>query len=102
MKATRPEVYAALDSERAYQQKWDTSRSSGEEGNGERTLDEFALYIYGYASDLMKCGSHEIDPAKKLEIVRKVGGLCVAALEQHGAPHRTRSHIPNVDQRGAG
>ena len=87
--STRPNVYAAIDSEREYQdKKWGGARSSGTAGNGERTLDEFSSYIYGYATDLQYLASHELDPVKKLDFVRKVAGLCVACMEQHGAPPR--------------
>jgi hypothetical protein len=89
MKATRQEVYAALDTERAYQDsKWGDSRSSGEQGAGERTLDEFALYIHGYADDLRRIASHTVYRQEKLDFIRKVGALCVAAMEQHGAEPR--------------
>lgn len=89
MKTPRSEVYAALDSERAYQDmRWGGSRSSGEQGAGERTLDEFALYIYGYAHLLMQFAAVSLDPIEKLNLMRKVGGLVVSAMEQHGAPRR--------------
>ena len=91
MSATRQEVYAAIDSERDYQdRKWGQTESSGKPGvGGARTIDEFASYILGYAMDLHRISSHELDPAKKLDFVRKVAGLCVSCMEQHGAPHRS-------------
>lgn len=90
MSAPRSEVYAAIDSERAYQDaRWGTTESSGKSGvGGARTLDEFVLYIDGYTRDLVQVASHELDPAAKLAFVRKVAGLCVACMEQHGAPLR--------------
>lgn len=89
MTTLRKQAYAALDSERAYQDfKWGQSASSGGPGNGNRTLDEFILYISGYADELKRIGSTESDPRKKLDFVRKVGGLAVACMEQHGAPRR--------------
>lgn len=89
MTATREEVYEALDSERVYQNaRWGDTASSGRPGSGDRTLDEFILYIVGYANKLAAIGSVSADPAEKLEFVRKVGGLCVATMEQHGAPRR--------------
>ena len=85
----RNEVYAAIDSERDYQDKrWGATASSGNPGAGERTIDEFALYISAYADDLKDIASHALDPDNKLAWVRKIAGLCVACLEQHGAPSR--------------
>ena len=82
-------VYKAIDTEREYQEEcWGSTLSSDQPGNGDRTLDEFVLYIAGYTDDLVRNASHFGSPQAKLDIVRKVAGLCVAAMEQHGAPHR--------------
>ena len=49
----RNQVYVLIDGERDYQDaRWGDAASSGRPGNGERTIDEFALYIRGYAEDL--------------------------------------------------
>ncbi len=86
---SRQDVYFAIDSERDYQEEvWGATQSSDEPGNGDRTLDEFALYIVGYSDDLLRNASHFGSPKAKLDIIRKVAGLCVAAMEQHGAPER--------------
>jgi hypothetical protein len=86
---SRQDVYAVIDGERAYQDsRWGGSASNGRPGAGERTLDEYCLYIVGYADDLKHIASHEPDPIKKLEFVRKVAALCVACMEEHGAVPR--------------
>lgn len=91
---SREEVYAALDSERNYQDsRWGGTLSGDREPfagqkAGDRTVDEFILYIAGYTGDLVQNASHFADTQSKLDIVRKVGALCVATLEQHGAPKR--------------
>ena len=80
----------AIRSERYYQDsKWGDSASSGEPGvGGYRTIDEFALYITEYTDQLRReCGTG-MNPRSKLELVRKVGALCIAAMEWHGAPKR--------------
>ena len=89
----RKEVYAAIDSERDYQDfRWQGTKSSNVESHSrdalDRTLDEFALYIQGYANELAKIASTTDNPRGKLNFVRKVAGLCVGAMEAHGAPHR--------------
>jgi len=84
--ATREIVYATIDTERDYQDRvWGGKASSGNPGNGNRTVDEFALYIQGYANDLANIASHSDDLEEKLHFVRKVAGLAVACMEQHGA-----------------
>ena len=80
----RQDVYDIIDSERDYQeQKFGNSKSSSRKGSGERTLDEFALYIRGYAEDLAYIGSHSTSKSNKIDAVRKIAGLCVQCLEQH-------------------
>ena len=91
---TRQEVYAAIDSEREYQDKlWGHSLSGNRpstelQPGGTRTVDEFSLYIIGYANDLLIKGSHFADDKEKLDIIRKIAGLGVACMEQHGVQHR--------------
>lgn len=96
--SAREAAYAAIDTERDYQEsKWGGSASSGEPGAG-RSIDEFALYIQGYANDLANVAAHTLDATEKLNFVRKVGGLAVACMEQHGAPHRfTEEELRSMD-----
>lgn len=85
----RSQVYELIDGERDYQDlHWGDSLSSNRPGNGERTIDEWALYIYGYAHKLMVAAATITDPNEKLAIVRKVAALGVICMEQHGAPPR--------------
>lgn len=106
---TRDLVYRAIDSERIYQDaRWGrvdkivpgappiTGSSTLGEGVGNRSLDEFVLYMSGYMADLVKIASHTNDPREKLAFVRKVTALGVACMEQHGAPFR---EPPVVDGR---
>jgi len=94
--ATRKEVYNAVDSERDYQDKMWGDRLSGNrlpisslrQSGGDRTVDEFILYMQGYMNDLVHKGSHFCDTPDKMELVRKVTTLGVACMEQHGAPER--------------
>lgn len=94
-KFRRDVVYKAIDGERDYQdKKWGNTLSGGRPGNGERTVDEFVTYIVGYANDLLVNASHFAKTEDKLHIVRKVAGLCVACMEQHGAPERDKHPLP--------
>jgi len=84
------DAFDAIASERRYQDlKWGDSESSGEPGlGGYRTIDEFALYITEYTDQLRReCGT-SVNPRSKLDLMRKVGALCVSAMEWHGAPRR--------------
>lgn len=81
----RSEVYAALDSERNYQDH--RFAIDGYHSATDRSLDEFILYIQQYAHEAGKLTTHGHEtPA--LHFVRKVGALCVGCMERHGAPRR--------------
>lgn len=80
-KATREEVFAAINNEREYQAaKWEETPHE---------IDAFICYIQGYANELTRIGSHTDNVKQRLDFIRKVGTLCVAAMEQHGATTRT-------------
>ncbi len=83
--ANRDEVYVALDSERDYQEYV----FSEESYHTDRTLDEFILYIQQYAAEAGALTTHG-DEKEALNVVRKVGALCVGCMEKHGAPLRIR------------
>ena len=82
----RDNVYAAVDSERTYQNKWDNAES---EGN--HSIVEFIAYMQDYLNEAMHMQSRNAaEHVKKqcLDNMRKVTALGVACMEQHGAPHR--------------
>lgn len=84
-KATREEVFAAINNERDYQSlKW---------GEPEHEIDAFVTYIQGYANELTRVASHTDNIKQRLDFIRKVGTLCVAALEQHGVTSRTEEEM---------
>jgi hypothetical protein len=86
---TRVAVYHAIDSEREYQDRlWGGTLEGGRPGNGFRTVDAYAAYLQRYQNVLIECVGTSDDDSKKLEIIRKIAGLCVVCMEQHGAPLR--------------
>lgn len=93
----RSRVYRLINGERDYQDsRWGSTLSSGrspgiEEEGGMRSIDEFILYIKGYTDDAVNVASHFGESDKKLDPIRKIAALCVACMEQHGAPARRKS-----------
>jgi hypothetical protein len=91
---SRTFVFSSIDSERDYQDaRWGASLSGGRPATqdapgGSRSVDEYILYISGYSDKLKDLGATTDDTLAKLNFVRKVAGLCVACMEQHGAPRR--------------
>jgi hypothetical protein len=92
MSATRKEVYAAIDSERDYQDsKWPQAEwdGSGIKPPNPLTIGEFVLLMEEYCSRARSMWSSEKKPeGLTLELVRKVAGIAVNCMEQHGAPVR--------------
>ncbi len=68
----RQEVYKIIDTEREYQDKLQGKTLSDDRvGNGERSVDEFAIYISAYSANLVEICSKTGDPTRKKEIIRK-------------------------------
>lgn len=98
---TRAEVYAAIDSERAYQEMR-IVRDASTAGSSDATIntngdprphspEEFLIYTQHYLNEAIKVASTVWGPDAKLatmETVRKVAALCVANMEANGAPRR--------------
>ena len=89
--STRKEVYAAIDSERAYQNAM-ADKAYGDPSNDyNKSLETFALYMQSYQNQLVDQLSRTWGPdAYKgpLDTIRKIAALAVAAMEVHGAQPR--------------
>jgi hypothetical protein len=78
--ATREEVYKAIDGERDYQDSLWT------ELDKENKVGDFLVYIRNYVDEAFKVHYKR----NSLDSVRKIAGLCVACMENFGAPTRTK------------
>jgi hypothetical protein len=99
--ATRDEVYAAINSERDYQiNTWGpkakadgkpifTSAAGNEPA---RDAENYILYMEHYLQEARRlastCAGGSDGFQSALDFVRKVAGLAVCCMEQHGAPPR--------------
>jgi len=100
--STRAEVYAAVDSERAYQQDMAAAAHGDPSNDYNKALECFATYIASYSDELTDQLSRTWGPdayRKPLDTVRKIAALAVAAMEVHGAPLRAAAtkHKDGVD-----
>jgi hypothetical protein len=79
----RQEVYKAIDSEREYQDsKWKGSP---------HTLTEWLVFIEDYTAEAKHLLSRNWDAevaTQASDIMRKIAGMAVAALEEHGVRER--------------
>ena len=85
----RQEVYKAINSERNYQdQLWNESTTETE---GKHSVTEWFVYAQNYCSEALHILSRKPDPEATEEakhILRKVGAIMVAAMEEHGVELR--------------
>ena len=91
MKTSRDEVYKAIDSERDYQDsQWPNGQLQGEAPNANPLkIGEFVLLMSEYVDRARHSWSTEKAPElETLNFVRKVAGIAVNCMEQHGAPKR--------------
>ena len=92
-KVKRTEVYAAIDSERDYQmQTWPTSLDPGEDEpkDNPHTVGEDILLMEEYIERARKAWTEVYDSSdmEALHMIRKVAGIAVRCMENHGAPKR--------------
>jgi hypothetical protein len=89
MRMTREEVYKLIDGERAYQDSlWNPETTPS---GGRHSPAEWLVHIQDYAQEAMHIGTRESDETaydKQLAIIRKIAGMAVACMEDHGAPVR--------------
>ena len=84
----RSVVYQAIDSERDYQDRlWPQDGSTG--FPNPLTIGEQILLAEAYIAQARLVWAKEKKPEMlALNIIRKVAGICVNCMEQHGAPFR--------------
>jgi len=91
LRATRAEVYAAIDSERTYQMDMANAAYGDPSNDGKKHLEEFVLYMDDYMRELKTQLSRTWGPKayeNGLHTLRKVLAIGVSAMEIWGAPKR--------------
>lgn len=85
----RSEVYEAIDTERDYQdQRWNENTTTT---GGIHTVATWLTFIRTYVREAEEIVSRNGEPKasqQALHTIRKIAGMAVACMEQHGAPHR--------------
>jgi len=87
----RRQVYTLIDGERDYQDRLPANRTDGEP----RTVGDYLTMLQHYLNEaqrqwVMNAGSQEA-----LDVIRKIAGIAVHCMEDHGAPPRlVRPGVP--------
>jgi hypothetical protein len=81
--ASRAEVYAAIDSERDYQERrWGDAGCNHE-------IAAWITYMRSYLDEAANLASRNSPETIALDCIRKVTAMGVRCMEEHGAPKRT-------------
>jgi hypothetical protein len=82
----REEVYALIDGERAYQDSFVTERFRHSEAD--RSVSSELLMLEEYVARARKAWVDNKGDQAALAVIRKVAGIAVRCMENHGAPMR--------------
>lgn len=89
--ATRRQVFAAINSERAYQDDLRAKNGDDPSERERKTLEQFGYYMEDYLREMKTQLSRTWGPTAydaALDTMRKVTAMGVAAMETWGAPQR--------------
>jgi len=84
MKSTRNEVYLVIDGERDYQDKLPPTRTDGQP----HTVGNYITMLGYYHSKLQEAWALNSGDQQALDVMRKIAGIAVHCMEDHGAIHR--------------
>jgi len=88
MKVSRDEVYAAIDGERDYQDNTISNKFGHQRDEVCHPVAAEILMMEDYIARARKAWTDEKGTGPALQMVRKVAGLAVRCMENHGAPKR--------------
>ena len=93
--ATKPTprevVYKAIDSERSYQTRFWRENAGLSETEPVRTVAEELLMLEEYVARARTAWTNakrDVEVEVTTDVLRKCAGICVRAMENHGAPFR--------------
>jgi hypothetical protein len=80
----RTDVYKLIDGERAYQEDLSSDRSDGVD----RTVGDYITMMGYYYNEMVKQWTMNPGNEEALNVMRKIAGIAVHCMEDHGAPPR--------------
>ncbi len=80
----RTDVYNLIDGERYYQDHLPSTRTNG----FNKTVGEYLTMLRHYMNKADAAWTDYAGDEAALDVVRKIAGICVHCMEDHGAPHR--------------
>lgn len=80
----REHVYIVIDTEREYQDKLGSERTDGTD----HTVGDYVTMMQHYQNELVRAWTLNAGDDAALEVMRKIAGIAVHCMEDHGAPVR--------------
>lgn len=90
---TRADVYQAIDTEREYQNNLERNTV-----RDQRPLEQLALIEVAIAD--MKREWYALPGQPRMDYMRKIAGVAVRCMEEHGAPHRVVENPEEIGYKG--
>ncbi len=93
-KATREQVFNAISTERKYQAQ---IIASDKEicGTIPKSLGDYLVMLNSYMNKTLEVWTNTPGNEASLHMIRKIAGIAVKCMEQHGAPFRKLSEKPS-------
>ena len=83
--ATRSEVYAAIDGEREYQERLGPDRTDG----NAKSVGDYIVMLDYYVLQAKAAWTNNPGDSFALDVIRKIGGIAVHCMEDHGVVKRS-------------
>lgn len=83
---SREQVYRAIDGERDYQDRLPPSRTDSRS----LTVGDSITMLQHYQNEAVAAWTNNAGDEPSLHVIRKIAGICVRCMEEHGAPPRVR------------
>lgn len=80
----RKEVYKLIDGERDYQDILPETRTDG----NQRSVGDYITMMGYYYNKMVEAWTQNPGDEQALDVMRKIGGIAVHCMEDHGAPAR--------------
>jgi hypothetical protein len=84
MPMNRAQVYTLIDGEREYQNRLPADRTD----DSAKSVGDYITMLSHYQAELIKAWTTKAGNEAALDVMRKIAGITVHCMEDHGAPAR--------------
>lgn len=81
----RQDVYKLIDGERDYQDHLPSQRTD----HRQHTVGEYLVMLHYYLEEADAAWTMNAGDSEALDVIRKIAGIAVHCMEDHGAPPRS-------------